>query len=291
MSAHQLKRLLAAVGLALAFVATSAPDAEAQQTTRKAAGTKKKKKKGGKKKKPAKPGATPVEMGDLDEPEPAPATATPAAAPAGQAAPATSASNGAKDKEKEDADEGDDDEKEKEDHPAKGGDDHKVRPITAALLMGVGVNATACGTATCNAYGFGLGLRGGYTLPSKVYVGGTFVYHLGYTSQVAVGSFTRGFTGGVGYFGPEVGYDLTAGPILVRPYGGLGIGLYRQTDTGFGATAQPVDSGGGRFAFWPGVTGMYPMSPSFFLGADARFVLVANGASGFSFFATGGMRL
>lgn len=286
----RLLRVLGAVGLALAFTLAAAPKADAQSKATTGA-TKKKKKK--KKKKPAKPGGTeaPVEMGDLDEPAAAPAP-VPGAAPATSAgtAPSSTAAPTSKDAKAEDEDHDDEDKAKEKEKTATAGST-AGHPLTAMLLLGAGLNSTACGTGTCNAYGFGLGLRGGYTLPSRVYVGGTFVYHLGYNSQIAVGAFTRGFAGGVGYIGPEVGYDLEAGPFLIRPFGGLGIGLYRQSDTGFGPAPQATDSGGARFAFWPGVTGMYPVSPLFFVGADVRFVLVASGSSGFSFFALGGLRL
>jgi hypothetical protein len=56
-----------------------------------------------------------------------------------------------------------------------------------------------------------------------------------------------------------------------------------------------VDSSGGKLALWPGVTGLYPITPSIVAGIDARYVAVLGvgndgNASGFTFAATGGAK-
>src|SRR5215471_14448526 len=56
-----------------------------------------------------------------------------------------------------------------------------------------------------DAVGFGLGVRGGYTLPMNVYVGGTFMYHLGKTETIAG---TGDFSVNTYYLGAEGGYDF-----------------------------------------------------------------------------------
>jgi hypothetical protein len=67
-----------------------------------------------------------------------------------------------------------------------------------------------------NAYGANFGVRGGYTLPSHLYVGGTILGNTGLGNSLLPG-WGLGFT-----MGGEVGYDIVAGPLVVRPYGGLG---------------------------------------------------------------------
>src|SRR5262245_53877024 len=49
---------------------------------------------------------------------------------------------------------------------------------SVGALLGVGF-MTSSNIPDINAAGFGLGARGGYTLPMNVYLGGTLVYHLG----------------------------------------------------------------------------------------------------------------
>src|SRR5260221_6275858 len=57
--------------------------------------------------------------------------------------------------------------------------------------------------------GFGLGVRGGYTLPMNVYLGGTFMYHFGKSvGPVDVNVFYLGFEGG---------YDIAAVPAVLPP--------------------------------------------------------------------------
>jgi hypothetical protein len=119
---------------------------------------------------------------------------------------------------------------------------------------------------------FGLGVRGGYTLPMNVYLGGTFMYHFGKSEGPA--------SVNVYYFGAEGGYDIQAGPVVVRPYLGLGpafahgsVGNLSNTDTKFGV--------------WPGATVLYPIE-NFYVGGDAR-VLIVSDFTAFSLFATGGV--
>src|SRR5258706_11784715 len=65
--------------------------------------------------------------------------------------------------------------------------------------------------------GLGLGVRGGYTLPMNLYLGATFVYHLGKSQSTPVGDVSVN----IFYLGVEGGYDISAGPVVVRPYLGL----------------------------------------------------------------------
>jgi hypothetical protein len=148
-----------------------------------------------------------------------------------------------------------------------------------------------------SAYGFDLGVRAGYTLPNNVYLGGTFIFNTGFNGWGA--GFTTGFEGG---------YQFAAGPVVVRPYGGLGF-ADEQYSYGFcgggggsnsalqeclsacaqgaGAAIGACDSGcestygggggGGAcgnttsFAFWVGGTAMYDFKGGpWFVSADIR---------------------
>lgn len=137
-------------------------------------------------------------------------------------------------------------------------------------------------------YGFedgvklGLGVRGGYTLPMNVYVGGTFLYHLGESEEF--GGIETSVN--IYYFGVEGGYDLNVEPVVIRPY--LGLGAATVSASTDGAGAFDVDASETRFAAWPGATVIYPIGNAF-VGGDARFLIVDE-ANAFSIFATGGIQ-
>ena len=142
-------------------------------------------------------------------------------------------------------------------------------------------------------YGFkdgtnlGLGVRGGYTLPMNVYLGGTFVYHLGKSQDTGFGDAKVN----VFYYGFEGGYDIAAGPVVVRPYLGLGAATAKATIPGgsFGGQTFPeTSSSETRFGLWPGASVLYPLG-SAFVGADARYLIVED-FNAFSLFATGGVQ-
>jgi hypothetical protein len=93
-----------------------------------------------------------------------------------------------------------------------------------------------------NEYGFNFGVRGGYTLPNHVYLGGTIIGNTGLGDTQLAGwglGFTTGFEGG---------YEIAAGPIVVRPYGG--IGFTSQTFNGyFGGMYNPTLCAEGQLAY------------------------------------------
>jgi hypothetical protein len=131
----------------------------------------------------------------------------------------------------------------------------------------------------------GLGVRAGYTLPAHVYLGGTFMYHLGESSSV------DGITASAHlfYFGAEGGYEIAAGPVIVRPYIGIGLAVATASVSGSDQVSGVPVSGSGsanHFSVWPGVTVLYPITPNFAVGADARFLIVSSSNS-FGAFATG----
>jgi hypothetical protein len=148
---------------------------------------------------------------------------------------------------------------------------------------GYGTAGLLIGAATQDYMTFGIGARGGYTLPNTpVYIGGTLAYHFGADH---VHTFL---------FGVEGGYDLPVGPVVIRPYLGLGDSLISFS----GVTIPGVGSVGGTsksyFAFWPGGTVMYPIN-QFFVGGDMRLYVVpgipsGGDAVGLGIYATGGLQ-
>jgi hypothetical protein len=152
---------------------------------------------------------------------------------------------------------------------------------SAAVLVGNGFKGDP------NLYGIGIGVRGGVTLPVlPLYIGGTFMYHLGTT----VGEIKTN----VFYLGPEVGYELSLGPATIRPYLGVGYASARSSGSfcfgGLGCT--DVSNSEGKIAFWPGVTGLVGVGPVF-VGADLRYTVITDVPDGngnaFGAFATLGM--
>jgi hypothetical protein len=165
--------------------------------------------------------------------------------------------------------------------------------FSASALFGAGFNSSKIQTdggtdldQSVGLYGLGLGARLGYTLTSRIYVGGTIVYHLGQTKD------DKGvkYEGGVLYPGVEAGYELGVGPVLLRPYAGVG---YVAVKLKASAGPSELDASASKLGFWPGATVIYPME-RYFLGVDLRYVIVPSvdrggNANALSFFGTGGV--
>lgn len=172
--------------------------------------------------------------------------------------------------------------------------DKPARRISIAAIAGVGLSEAKIkddgGNETkesVGTQGAGLGLRGGYTLPMKVYIGAAFVYHLGSSKDASQVKYT----GSTLYLGPEAGYDFELGPVVIRPYVGLGYGTVKAKAEAGGTTL--LDRSEGGFALWPGLMARYPID-AFFVGADARYALVTGtdkitNGGGAGVFATVGM--
>jgi hypothetical protein len=151
---------------------------------------------------------------------------------------------------------------------------------SAGILVGNGFK---------DGYNVGFGARGGFTLPLGVYIGGTFVYHLGKSESTPGGDLTTHLF----YFGPEGGYELSAGPLTVRPYLGLG---YASFSASVPQSCSAGICGGGptltdsKLAVWPGATALFPVG-NLFIGADLRYVVLLDttDANAFSIFLTGGI--
>jgi hypothetical protein len=150
---------------------------------------------------------------------------------------------------------------------------------SAAVLLGFA-------TADLN---LGIGARGGYTLPNNIYVGGTLVYQIGTSSEATFLTNTIKTSFHFLYLGPEGGYDIAAGPVLIRPYLGLGPGIASGSSSNClqGASCAEMSNSSTNFTIWLGGTVLYPIG-NFVVGGDLRALFVSDHNS-IGVFATGGM--
>lgn len=138
------------------------------------------------------------------------------------------------------------------------------------------------GFGTGDGYGLGLGARGGYTFTNRLYVGGLGAYHFGGTTSAADVSIRKSSW----YLGPEVGYDLGAGALIVRPVLGLGLGFSTNDTT---VNASNNNDTTPKLFISPGAEVMYPVG-NFFVGGDARYMYM-RGNDGLVLMANGGLHL
>jgi len=134
-----------------------------------------------------------------------------------------------------------------------------------ALLVGYGFD---------KGYKFGLGIRGGVTAPSGVYVGGTLLTHAGWTG-VKIEQYHRPQTD-VYYGGVEGGWEFSIDPLVVRPYVGVGYGLVHSSTMAVCTANTACFSGSsndGAFALFPGVVALTKLG-IVVVGADVRYVLL-----------------
>jgi hypothetical protein len=148
-----------------------------------------------------------------------------------------------------------------------------------------------------NEYLFNTGVRFGWTLPAHVYLGGMFMLHVGtgpyyygyYGNGPGVACYNAGpYSGACGgantlgfTTGFEGGYEFAAGPVVVRPYGGIGFANitynYGGAVIGTGCPATPGNPNGycyssnyttSSIAVWGGGTAMYDFrgGPWFVMG-------------------------
>ncbi len=117
----------------------------------------------------------------------------------------------------------------------------------------------------------GLGVRAGYTLPNKLYLGGTFDYFFGDEEENA---FARA-SASLWMLASEVGYEFPVAPNLVlRPFGGLAFVKVNGEFciTGSCTSVSDDDLGlvlGGLLSY---------VSGSFFAGGDLRLLVVDDSA-------------
>jgi hypothetical protein len=244
--------------LAFALAATTAPSALAAPPVRKTAA---KPRPAPAAKKPAKRAPAPVET-----PVPQEEDTLPPQAPEQRAAPSAPSVTRVSSAEK--------------DAPAEAGDETETpKPISVAPVLGY---------ATTN-LNLGVGVRGGYTLSNRVYIGGTFVFHLGSSDESESPAGKLESSARFLYTGAEGGYDIPVGPVVIRPYGGLGM-LVALVSLSAGGESKSDSST--SFALWPGCTVTYAIPrSSFYVGGDTKVVIATKGGDpSFGMFATGGMR-
>jgi hypothetical protein len=159
--------------------------------------------------------------------------------------------------------------------PATPSDAASYNPISIAFLAGHGEK---------DAFKMGVGGRAGYTLKNNLYIGGSFVWHFG-TQDGPVQAH-------VSYGGGEVGYELAAGPIVVRPYLGGGIAsisasIYMPRIGSY--EGGRISASESRFAVWPGASLLVPFDGGRgFIGVDGKFLIVES-ANAFNAYGTVGV--
>ena len=138
---------------------------------------------------------------------------------------------------------------------------------------------------TGNAYAFGLGLRGGYTFPFKLYVGGRAGYYFGRDGwshyrpggsvNVSDGFNEIGAEGGnivdsqsVLHFGPEVGYDFVLGPIVLRPSMPAGLLVHLDEE----CFSQACDSFNSNQFFLGAGLSIFGSIGALLIGVDSTFI-------------------
>ncbi len=153
------------------------------------------------------------------------------------------------------------------------------KAISVAPLLGFGSNHL----------NFGFGARAGYTLPQKVYIGATFMYHLGMSESYGIFGQNNEVSTKIFYPAAEVGYDFHVGPVTIRPYGGVGVVFISSSVTiGNDSTSASTNS----LALYPGATAQWNIPRSdFFVGGDTRILILTRGGDpSFGLFATGGIK-
>lgn len=161
------------------------------------------------------------------------------------------------------------------------------RPISVGIAAGYALKLDrATGGLAADPYGLGAGLRGGYELDFKLYLGVYFMWYLGSStsgSTQRIMNSVRETHANYWQFGIDVGYDWWVADIIIRPSMELGMGIAVTNATG--RTTSVSD-----FMFGPGITVIYPWD-NLFIGGELRGnVVTGNGVAGLLIAAQFGMR-
>jgi hypothetical protein len=126
---------------------------------------------------------------------------------------------------------------------------------------------------------FGLGIKGGYTLPMDLYVGGMFDYFFGEHEESTVNQTHNEYSYSLWLLAPEVGYDFGITPaFMLRPFGGIGVAAVN----GESCTQGPgidicYDFSESDVGLILGGLANYSVGPVFF-GGELRFLLYEDEA-------------
>ncbi|HEX3595667.1 MAG TPA: hypothetical protein VHU80_11205 [Polyangiaceae bacterium] len=133
------------------------------------------------------------------------------------------------------------------------------------------------GDGDINAYGAGLGLRGGYTLDMGLYLGGDFDYFFGESNDVGIAGLGGASVGwNVWNIMAEVGYDFWVHKNgVLRPKLGLGVGSLHSHGCGNALTVGFCDGDShSGFAIAPGVQYLH-FFDNIYLSAELRYQTVS----------------
>jgi hypothetical protein len=160
------------------------------------------------------------------------------------------------------------------------------KPISVGLLLGYGISLEDGG----NPWGIGFGLRGGYNIDA-IFLGARFVYYVG-ESEEAGGLES---SANIWELGIEGGYDIPAGPVIIRPGIGLGIANFSveaEVPDPFGTGTTTVDASETELYIALGGSVLYDIDEQFFVGGDMRLQLVfaEETVKSLIILANGGMR-
>jgi hypothetical protein len=135
----------------------------------------------------------------------------------------------------------------------------------------------------------GVGVRVGKTIADHLWIGGTGMYHAGTSTAGVVGNVRYESSTSAFFVGGELGYDFELGPVVLRPYGGLGLaGLTASASSSVGPGASQTAT---KLVIWPGATLLYGVTGSrFFVGGDTRLITIPGGPA-FALYAVGGLTL
>jgi outer membrane protein with beta-barrel domain len=125
----------------------------------------------------------------------------------------------------------------------------RALPLVTLSASVRGLYGAATGDADLNAYGPGLGLRAGVTLPASFYLGASLDYFFGESDSIGGVDISASTFQVLG----NAGYDFVLGPLTLRP--NLGFGL-SQTEVELEVALGDEDASEGNFALSPGVEAM-----------------------------------
>jgi hypothetical protein len=168
-------------------------------------------------------------------------------------------------------------------------DDGPDRPITVGLLAGYGLDLG--GTGELNPFGIGFGVRGGYNLDA-LYLGARFMFFLGDSEEITVGTTTIETSANLMTIGAEVGYDLELSDrgITLRPEVTAGLAILG--GEGSDGVGGMIDTSSNNFYVAPGASLLACLGTNVFTGVDVQvpIVFAEKTFTGITFLAILGLR-